>query len=109
MTNANEESAFAHSTSSKVGKPETAQEAAVRELHDYLSKTPAQRMRESILKEMHLTESDIKNMPPDQQNAVEAAIKEKVKERLLAQAQDTTNTLSAQRVGVSGQMQLPIA
>ncbi|MDB5802093.1 MAG: hypothetical protein JWL63_3032 [Rhodocyclales bacterium] len=76
---------------SKPAKPATDYETAVKDLHEYLSKTPEQRMRDAILKEMGLTEDDIKKMSPSEQSAVEAAIKEKVKEKLLEQAQSNVD------------------
>ena len=91
------------------GKTETAYQTAVRELHEYLQKTPEQRMREAILKQMGLSEDDIAKMPPEQQSAIEAAIKEKVKEKLLEQAQDNGNTAGARlsATGNGGELELP--
>ncbi|HTJ96514.1 MAG TPA: hypothetical protein VL381_03525, partial [Rhodocyclaceae bacterium] len=61
---------------------------------DYLSKPIAQHMRDAILKEMGLTEEDVKAMPPEKRAAVEASIAEKIKERMLeAQAKNTANTV----------------
>jgi hypothetical protein len=77
-------------------KTRSARESAMKELQDYLSKTPEQRMRDAILKQMGLTEDDIKKMPPEQQSTVEAAIKEKVKEKLLEQAQKALDERKAQ-------------
>jgi len=87
------------------GKTETAYQTAVRELHEYLQKTPEQRMREAILKQMGLSEDDIAKMPPEQQSAVEAAIKEKVKEKLLEQAQDNVD---AAVTGSGNKLNLPM-
>ncbi|MEC5385457.1 hypothetical protein VVD49_06955 [Uliginosibacterium sp. H3] len=84
------------STARKTSKTEDANAAAVKELRDYLNKTPEQRMREAILKEMGLTEEDVAKMPPEERTAVEAAIADKVRERLLAQAQEHVNAASGQ-------------
>ena len=97
------------SLTASTGKTETAYQTAVRELHEYLQKTPEQRMREAILKQMGLSEDDIAKMPPEQQNAIEAAIKEKVKEKLLEQAQDNGNTASARLTAAgNGELKLPM-
>ena len=55
------------------------------ELAEYESKSLAQHMRDAILKEMGLTEEELDAMPPEQRAAIEEAIAEKFKERLLAQ------------------------
>jgi len=87
--------------SSELAKPMTAEErarkaeedaaAARKDFLDYMKKTPMQRMREAILKEMGLTEEDLKAMDPEKRDEVEAAIAEKIKERLRAQAQEKVN------------------
>jgi len=59
------------------------------ELAEYQSKSVAQHLRDAILKEMGLTEEDLDAMPPEKRAAVEDAIAEKIKERLLAQGDGT--------------------
>ena len=54
------------------------------ELAEYERKSVAQHLRDAILKEMGLTEEDLDAMPPEKRAAVEDAIAEKIKERLLA-------------------------
>ncbi|MEE8873549.1 hypothetical protein [Pseudomonas helleri] len=48
----------------------TAKTSATDEFKDYMSKSPAQRIREQLLKEMGLTEDDFKAMPPEKQQAI---------------------------------------
>lgn len=48
----------------------------------YMKKTPAQRLREDILKKLGLTESDLESMPPDKRAAVEQQIAEEIKRSL---------------------------
>lgn len=48
----------------------TAKTSATDEFKDYMSKSPAQRIREQLLKEMGLTEDDVKAMPPEKQQAI---------------------------------------
>lgn len=45
----------------------TAKTSATDEFKDYMSKSPAQRIREQLLKEMGLTEDDFKAMPPEKE------------------------------------------
>jgi hypothetical protein len=61
----------------------------------YVKMTPAQRMRANALKELGLTEDDLKNMSPDQAKAAEAKIADLIK----MQAQQATPAVqSAQAV-----------
>lgn len=57
--------------------------AVAQELKDYLEKSPAQRLREAVLKELGLTEEDLAKMPPEKRAAVEAEINERIRTRLL--------------------------
>ncbi|MDP5239322.1 hypothetical protein Q9Q94_07260 [Uliginosibacterium sp. 31-16] len=79
--------------------------AALAEFREYMSKTPEQRMREAILKEMGLTEEDLKAMPAEKCAAIEKAIAAKIRERLEAQEQIKANAL-AEKVANSGDTQL---
>ena len=56
---------------------------AADELAEYLRKTPAQHMRDAILKELGLTEEDLDAMPPEKRKAVEETIAAKIKDKLL--------------------------
>lgn len=62
---------------SKAGK------TAAQELEEYLKKTPAEHMRDAILKELGLTEEDLAAMPPEKRKAIEDTIAAKIKEKLL--------------------------
>lgn len=61
---------------------EAAMSPQLKELMAYLTKSPAQLMRESILKSMGLTEESLKSLPPEKQAAVEATIAAKIKEMM---------------------------
>jgi len=52
------------------------------ELDKYMKMTPEQRMRESILKQMGLTEDQLNSMPPDQKKAVEDKIASIMKQKM---------------------------
>lgn len=60
---------------------------ATDEFKEYMSKTPEQRLRDSILKEMGITEEDLKAMPPEKQLAISKEIAERLQDKMkLAQA-----------------------
>ncbi|TLS18253.1 MAG: hypothetical protein FDZ72_09875 [Betaproteobacteria bacterium] len=79
--------------------PKTAEERAAeakakrnalrQELDDYLSKSPAEHMRDAVLREMGLTEEDLAAMPPEKREAMEAEIADRIKERLLAKKEES--------------------
>ncbi|MGC6370452.1 hypothetical protein [Pseudomonas sp. K2I15] len=46
---------------------------------DYMKKSPAERIREQLLKEQGLTEDDVKNMPQDKQDAISKEVAERLK------------------------------
>lgn len=65
-----------------------AAKSATDEFKDYMSKTPEQRLRDSILQEMGLTEDDINAMPPEKQQAIGKEIAERLQDKMkLAQAE----------------------
>ncbi len=59
--------------------PKTPQE----ELAEYLKKSPAEHMRDAVLKELGITEAELAAMPPEKRIAMEETITEKIKEKLL--------------------------
>lgn len=62
--------------------------SATDEFKDYMSKTPEQRLRDSILQSMGLTEDDIKAMPPEKQQAIGKEIAERLQDKMkLAQTE----------------------
>jgi len=62
---------------------QAAYKAVVAELNDYMKKSPAEHMRDAVLKELGLTEADLDAMPPDKRMAMEATINERIREKLL--------------------------
>jgi len=54
--------------------------SAVSDFLSYAKETPAQRMRDAILKSMGLSEQDLQNMSPEKRKAVEDAIAQKIKD-----------------------------
>lgn len=55
---------------------------AMADFKDYMSKSPEQRLHDSILKEMGLTEADVKAMPPEQQLAIGKEIAQRMEDKL---------------------------
>jgi hypothetical protein len=60
-------------------------------LTKYTSETPAQHMRDGILKSMGLSEDDVKNMDPKKRQAVEDEIAKRLKDQVLRQTQNQKN------------------
>ncbi|WP_285420876.1 hypothetical protein [Pseudomonas sp. efr-133-TYG-5] len=62
--------------------------SATDEFKDYMSKSPQQRLRDSILKEMGITEDDIQAMPPEKQLAIGKEIAQRLQDKMqLAQSE----------------------
>lgn len=62
--------------------------SATDEFKDYMSKSPEQRLRDNILKDLGITEEDIKNMPPEKQLAIGKEIAERMQDKMkLAQSE----------------------
>ncbi|MHC8402373.1 hypothetical protein ACYZTX_23750 [Pseudomonas sp. MDT1-17] len=63
-------------------------ETATDAFKEYMSKTPEERLRDSILQEMGLTEEEEKAMPPEKQQAIAKEIAERMQDKIkLAQAE----------------------
>lgn len=60
-------------------------EQVLAEFRETIRKSPIERLREQILKEMGLTEESLASLPGEEREAVEAAIAQEIKERLQAQ------------------------
>lgn len=74
---------------------------AAQELEEYLKKSPAEHMRDAILKEMGLTEDDLAAMPPEQRQAIEDTIAAKIKEKLLDHSEVAKNAAHSQLATLS--------
>lgn len=59
-------------------------ERVLAEFRETIRKSPIERLREQILKEMGLTEEALASLPGEEREAVEAAIAQEIKERLQA-------------------------
>ena len=77
--------------------PKAGESSAMADFKDYMSKTPEQRLRDSILEEMGITEEDLKAMPPEKQLAIGKEIAERLQDKMkLAQA-DKDNGSSSEK------------
>lgn len=61
-------------------------EQVLAEFRETIRKSPIERLREQILKEMGLTEESLASLPGEEREAVEAAIAQEIKERLQAKS-----------------------
>ncbi len=54
-------------------------------LKEYMQKSPAERMREQVLKSLGLTEEELDAMPPEKREQVEKGIGERMREMIAMQ------------------------
>lgn len=75
----------------------SATSAARSEFTDYMSKSPAERIREQLLKEQGLTEADVQNMSQEKQDAITKQVAERLKQQqeqqVAAKATDPAQTV----------------
>lgn len=75
----------------------SATSSARSEFTDYMSKSPAERIREQLLKEQGLTEADVQNMSQEKQDAISKQVADRVKQQqeqqLTAKATDPAHTV----------------
>lgn len=94
-SNRTNESKAASTEQDKKEAAQARKQALRDELQEYLNKSPAEHMRDAIMKEMGITEEELQAMPPEKREAIEADIARKMRERLLAkdEAHPDANTL----------------
>jgi hypothetical protein len=63
-----------------------------------MSKTPAERIREQLLKEQGLTEADVQNMSQEKQDAISKQVAERLKQQQEQQVAAKTTDPQAQAV-----------
>lgn len=68
------------------------------EFTDYMSKTPAERIREQLLKEQGLTEADVQNMTQEEQDAISRQVADRLKQQQEQQVAAKTADPQAQAV-----------
>lgn len=72
--------------SGQLSQSQAEEDPVVKAFREYMEMTPAEKIRDSILKEMGLTEEEVDAMSPEQQKAVEEQIAERMQERAELQA-----------------------
>ncbi|MDY7535003.1 hypothetical protein RGV33_25565 [Pseudomonas sp. Bout1] len=86
-------------TTSTTDVPKTDSTSSARsDFTDYMKKSPAERIREQLLKEQGLTEADVKNLPADKQDAISKEVAERLKEQQTQQVAAKTADPQAQTV-----------
>ncbi|EZP63311.1 hypothetical protein [Pseudomonas sp. RIT357] len=69
-------------TTSSTETPATTSTSGARsEFTEYMSKTPAERIREQLLKEQGLTEADVQNMSLEKQDAISKQVADRLKQQ----------------------------
>ncbi|MBD8192671.1 hypothetical protein IFR35_13605 [Pseudomonas fluorescens] len=68
-------------TSSTETPATTSTTGARSEFTEYMSKSPAERIREQLLKEQGLTEADVQNMSQEKQDAISKQVTERLKQQ----------------------------
>jgi hypothetical protein len=72
--------------------------AARADFTDYMSKTPAERIREQLLKEQGLTEAEVQTLPQEKQDAITKQVAERLKQQQEQQVAAKTAEPQAQAV-----------
>jgi hypothetical protein len=72
--------------------------AARADFTDYMSKTPAERIREQLLKEQGLTEAEVQTLPQEKQDAITKQVAERLKQQQEQQVAAKTAAPQAQAV-----------
>ena len=72
--------------------------AARADFTDYMSKTPAERIREQLLKEQGLTEAEVQTMPQEKQDAIAKQVADRLKQQQEQQVAVKTAEPQAQSV-----------
>ncbi|WP_434562688.1 hypothetical protein J3P80_18765 [Pseudomonas sp. D2-30] len=67
--------------SSAADEAKKARSSAMTEFKEYMSKTPEERLRDSILEEMGITEEEYAQMPPEKQRAVGEEIAQRMQDK----------------------------
>lgn len=72
----------------KAAAAQAAHEALWAQFKEYMEKTPAELMREQVLKDLGISEEDLAAMPPEKRAAMEDEIADRIKEKLLGKKQE---------------------
>ncbi|NWN48897.1 hypothetical protein BLL37_01940 [Pseudomonas azotoformans] len=92
------EAVTASTATADVPKTGSTATTARAEFTDYMSKSPAERIREQLLKEQGLTEADVQNMSQEKQDAISKQVAERLKQQQEQQVAAKTAEPQAQTV-----------
>ncbi|WP_321861773.1 hypothetical protein [Pseudomonas paraveronii] len=85
-------------TTTDVPAADSTTSSARADFTDYMSKTPAERIREQLLKEQGLTEAEVQTMPQEKQDAIAKQVADRVKQQQEQQVAAKTTEPQAQAV-----------
>lgn len=85
-------------TTATTDVPAAGSSTARADFTDYMSKSPAERIREQLLKEQGLTEADVQNMSQEKQDAISKQVAERLKQQQEQQVAAKTADPQAQAV-----------
>ncbi|UII70391.1 hypothetical protein LVW35_22440 [Pseudomonas sp. HN11] len=92
------EAVTASTATPEVPKTGSTASTARSEFTDYMNKSPAERIREQLLKEQGLTEADVQNMSQEKQDAISKQVAERLKQQQEQQVAAKTAEPQAQTV-----------
>ncbi|MCM2375757.1 hypothetical protein [Pseudomonas marginalis] len=92
------EAVTASTATTDVPKTGSTTSTARSEFTDYMSKSPAERIREQLLKEQGLTEVDVQNMSQEKQDAISKQVAERLKQQQEQQVAAKTTDPQARAV-----------
>ncbi|CAI2798976.1 MULTISPECIES: hypothetical protein [Pseudomonas] len=92
------EAVTASTATTDVPKTGSTTSTARSEFTDYMSKSPAERIREQLLKEQGLTEADVQNMSQEKQDAISKQVAERLKQQQEQQVAAKTTDPQARAV-----------
>jgi hypothetical protein len=79
-------------TSSLLETTKPIEQTAEEKFLDYARKSPAEKIRDALLKSVGVTEDELKNMTPEQRKEVEQKIADKIKEAMQKQTEKGEST-----------------
>ncbi|UGV27828.1 hypothetical protein E0H22_20390 [Rhodopseudomonas boonkerdii] len=82
----------ANKTSTALAATQQTEKTVEQKFLDYAKKSPAEKIRDALLKSVGVTEEQLKNMTPEQRREVEQKIADKIKEALQKQTDKGEST-----------------
>jgi hypothetical protein len=82
----------ANKTSTALAATQQNEQTAEQKFLDYAKKSPAEKIRDALLKSVGVTEEDLQKMTPEQRKDVEQKIADKIKEAMQKQTEKGEST-----------------